>query len=447
MAFTTEGGTGSGLFDYGDAGILEVAADEVLFASDLHAIHESLQAAPAYSHLAGVMEGGVCGAVGLNVIIPAGTRYFAWQEWYTADSYSQAVPDDDVTYIWGCSDGQVRTTDSTTPPASFDARTAALITKATAAAGVVTIDNTVQQKARFANSSTRQVTDGPLTLDYSGSGAVTITGTLTGGLQAVRKNSGGSEFTRRRLNLIEGTGITLTVADDAGNTETDITIAAGAGAGDPTDWPETAVTTTTYTILSTDGVITALNASAITLTLPAASGVPAGKIYFIKRLSTLSSVTINRAGSDTIDGGTSIVLTETYESIVLESDGTSAWRILARYLPSATAYETAAFIAGKPGTSEIVGYLVASRAFTLPASLTGSYAKANTAATAQTDIDIQKNGSSIGTIRFAAAGSTASFIFASPASFAAGDILKLVAPVSQDATLSDIGITLVGSLG
>lgn len=44
----------------------------------------------------------------------------------------------------------------------------------------------------------------------------------------VRKNSTGSTFTRRRLNLIEGTNIALTVADDAGSDEVDVTINAGA---------------------------------------------------------------------------------------------------------------------------------------------------------------------------------------------------------------------------
>lgn len=46
----------------------------------------------------------------------------------------------------------------------------------------------------------------------------------------VRKNTGGADVgSRRRLNLIEGANITLTVADDAGSEEVDVTIAA-AGA-------------------------------------------------------------------------------------------------------------------------------------------------------------------------------------------------------------------------
>lgn len=43
-----------------------------------------------------------------------------------------------------------------------------------------------------------------------------------------RKNSTGSVFTRRRLNLIEGTGIAITMDDDAPNDEVDVTISATA---------------------------------------------------------------------------------------------------------------------------------------------------------------------------------------------------------------------------
>jgi hypothetical protein len=45
----------------------------------------------------------------------------------------------------------------------------------------------------------------------------------------VRKNGGADVGTRARLNLIEGSGVTLTVADDAGDGEVDVTIAAAAG--------------------------------------------------------------------------------------------------------------------------------------------------------------------------------------------------------------------------
>src|ERR1043165_5408715 len=45
----------------------------------------------------------------------------------------------------------------------------------------------------------------------------------------IRKNSAGSEFKRRRVNFIEGSNVTLTVADDSANNEVDVTIAASSG--------------------------------------------------------------------------------------------------------------------------------------------------------------------------------------------------------------------------
>jgi len=99
---------------------------------------------------------------------------------------------------------------------------------------------------------------------------------------------------------------------------------------------------------------------------------------------------------------------------------------------------------GVPTASMIVFHHVFTQAVTFVASLTGSYVKAGTAATAQTDFDLKKNGSSIGTVRFAAAGTTASYVSISSSSWAAGDILTLIAPASPDATIADIWGTLVG---
>ncbi len=99
---------------------------------------------------------------------------------------------------------------------------------------------------------------------------------------------------------------------------------------------------------------------------------------------------------------------------------------------------------GAPTSSMIVFHHVFTQAVSFVASLTDSYVKAGTAATAQTDFDLKKNGSSIGTVRFAAAGTTASYVSISSSSWVAGDILTLVAPASPDATIEDIWGTLVG---
>lgn len=44
----------------------------------------------------------------------------------------------------------------------------------------------------------------------------------------VRKNSTGSVFSRSRVNFIEGSGVTITVADDSPDNEVDVTIAAAS---------------------------------------------------------------------------------------------------------------------------------------------------------------------------------------------------------------------------
>lgn len=110
------------------------------------------------------------------------------------------------------------------------------------------------------------------------------------------------------------------------------------------------------------------------------------------------------------------------------------------------AYDIAGGFVGKPTASGIGLNFIAVRAFTLPQNLTGSYAKAQTAATGTTTFTLKKNGSSIGTFEYAASGTTATFTFASAVSFAAGDILTVHAPGSQDTTLADLGIVLKGTV-
>jgi trimeric autotransporter adhesin len=86
---------------------------------------------------------------------------------------------------------------------------------------------------------------GDLTADRTFDIAVTAPVTITGDSVAldqtaalgnvarttVRRNTGADVGSRRRLNLIEGSNITITVADDAPNEELDVTIAAAGGGG------------------------------------------------------------------------------------------------------------------------------------------------------------------------------------------------------------------------
>ena len=105
---------------------------------------------------------------------------------------------------------------------------------------------------------------------------------------------------------------------------------------------------------------------------------------------------------------------------------------------------------GKPAAGEVVGFYVADVAFTLPANLAGSIARALTAAGASAawTLSTIPAGSStettIATFTFAANGTLATFSAQAAVSVGAGDILRLKAPASQDSALSDITFTVVG---
>jgi hypothetical protein len=86
------------------------------------------------------------------------------------------------------------------------------------------------------------------------------------------------------------------------------------------------------------------------------------------------------------------------------------------------------------------------RPMTWPASLTGSYASAKTAATASTVFTLKRNGTSIGTITFAASGTTGTFSFASSVTWAAGDLFEMDGPATADTTLANINIDLAGNM-
>ena len=108
-------------------------------------------------------------------------------------------------------------------------------------------------------------------------------------------------------------------------------------------------------------------------------------------------------------------------------------------------YDVAVTFNGKPLANGRLLYFPVTRPVVFPVGLVGSYGVASTAPTAQADFEIQKNGVSFGTMRFAAASNTATFISVTGASFVAGDIFSVIAPAIQDATLQDLGFSLVGT--
>lgn len=82
--------------------------------------------------------------------------------------------------------------------------------------------------------------------------------------------------------------------------------------------------TGSYTITSSDYLIRYTSTGGHTFTLPAATGT--GQIFIIKHAGS-GTLTVARAGSDTIDGGTSLTLSA-YQSVTLCDSASATWDIL-----------------------------------------------------------------------------------------------------------------------
>jgi hypothetical protein len=114
-------------------------------------------------------------------------------------------------------------------------------------------------------------------------------------------------------------------------------------------------------------------------------------------------------------------------------------------LGTAQPFDLTAFYPGVPTASALLIRVPVARAVAFPAGLTGSVGKASIAATASAAFDVQKNGSSVGTITFAAGSASATFTAASGIALAAGDVLSIISPAIPDATLANIGVVLAGT--
>ena len=157
MAWQTINGTTAATA--GTSGLKEFASGDTIGATDLLRDMKDPQDAHSYGHVVGVLSGGVCTASGLTVTIPSGTLVLCRSVWQASGAQTQAVTDNATSYVWLCADGETRITSSTTPPASYDERTAAILCRTVAASGTAVVDLSVQQRAR-SSTTTRFVGEG-----------------------------------------------------------------------------------------------------------------------------------------------------------------------------------------------------------------------------------------------------------------------------------------------
>ncbi|MEM2352056.1 MAG: hypothetical protein QXT26_06580, partial [Thermoproteota archaeon] len=133
------------------------------------------------------------------------------------------------------------------------------------------------------------------------------------------------------------------------------------------------------------------SSSAITVTLPSASGI-SGRIFRIVKIdSTLNTVTVLPYGSEKINNGSQYVIDQQYEGVSIVSDG-SNWFVLSKY-------DTVKTVVFSYGGNAVVGQSVVP-AFICPCSaiIVKAYAYAITAPQGSALIfDINKNGTTIWT--------------------------------------------------
>lgn len=135
---------------------------------------------------------------------------------------------------------------------------------------------------------------------------------------------------------------------------------------------------------------------------------------------------------------TDVVVAGLAQGHMLRRNGANQW------VGEETPYDLSFFLPGTYSSGALMAQVVLDRAVTFPDGLAGAQGYAGITATATTVLDIQKNGSNIGTFTFTSAGNTAGFAMSSAVSFAPGDRLGIVNEDPADATLADVSLTFKG---
>lgn len=108
--------------------------------------------------------------------------------------------------------------------------------------------------------------------------------------------------------------------------------------------------------------------------------------------------------------------------------------------------EISMFASGLLTASELLLRYEFTAPATIPAGLVASQGSSGVAATGTTALTLKKNGTSFGTATWAAAGTEPTLAAVSTTNFIIGDVMTITAPVTPDATIADVSLSIVGTL-
>jgi hypothetical protein len=157
------------------------------------------------------------------------------------------------------------------------------------------------------------------------------------------------------------------------------------------------------------------------------------------RMVNGTSVITRSAEDGTIDDIGDVVITAAAPGQMLRFNGAS-------WVNEDSPYDVGMFIPGIHGNGALMAQLVLTRSVSFPDDFAGARAYAGVTATAETVLDVHRNGSPIGTITFGTGASAGTFATAGGGAetFAAGDRLAIINEDPADATLADLSITFLG---
>lgn len=201
-------------------------------------------------------------------------------------------------------------------------------------------------------------------------------------------------------------------------------------------------TSSAYVGTNSTGQIIAATTPLTSLTGDATNSGSTVTLAAVGTAGTYTKVTTDSKGR--VTAGTTLIASDI--PALAESQITNLSTDLASKASATQPYDIPSIFIGQPPASQVLLLLTIARPVSFAANFAGSTGSVGTNPAATATFTVLKNGTSIGTASISTGG-VVTFTTSGGAaqSFVAGDVLEVTAPATQDTTLANVSITLVGS--